>query len=65
MNMIAACQMVGYQEKDWKVFLYCPGFCESNLGPQNKASNGAKPAPEGAKPMVDMLTGKTDDEAER
>ncbi|KAJ4331515.1 hypothetical protein N0V87_009096 [Didymella glomerata] len=63
MNMTAACQMVDYQEEDWKEFLYCPRFCESNLGPQNKASNGAKPASEGAKPMVDMLNGKRDDEA--
>ncbi|KAF3042037.1 hypothetical protein E8E11_000850 [Didymella keratinophila] len=65
MNMIAACQMVDYQAEGWKVFLYCPGFCESNLGPQNKAGNGAKPASEGAKPMVDMLNGKRDDEAGR
>lgn len=63
MNMIAVCQMVDYQSEGWKVFLYCPGFCESNLGPQNKASNGAKPASEGAKPIVDMLDGKRDYEA--
>lgn len=62
MNMMTACQMVDYKEDGWKVFLYCPGFCESNLGPHNKASNGAKPASEGARPMVDMLNGKRDDE---
>ncbi|KAF3009711.1 hypothetical protein E8E13_008889 [Curvularia kusanoi] len=63
MNMVAACQVAEFHDQGWKVFLYSPGFCESNLGPQNKLVNGAMPASEGARPMVAMLNGERDDEA--
>ncbi|KAH7071532.1 hypothetical protein BKA63DRAFT_555449 [Paraphoma chrysanthemicola] len=63
LNMITACQIVEYHEKGWKVFVYCPGFTESNLGPNNKIEKGAHPTSEGARPVVDILNGKRDAEA--
>lgn len=63
LNMVTACQIVEYHEKGWKIFLYCPGFTESSLGPNNKIEKGAKPVSEGAHPIVDMLNGVRDAEA--
>ncbi|KAI4651430.1 uncharacterized protein J4E78_008122 [Alternaria triticimaculans] len=51
-----------YGPKGWKVFCFCPGFTESNLGPRNKPEHGAKPTSEGAKPMVAILEGARDEE---
>jgi NAD(P)-dependent dehydrogenase (short-subunit alcohol dehydrogenase family) len=62
LNMITACQAVEYGEMGFKVFVYCPGFTVSNLGPYNKAENGAKPTSEGAAPMVKILNGERDEE---
>ncbi len=62
LNMVMACQAVEYGKEGFKVFAYCPGFCVSNLGPQNKSEFGAKPTSEGAAPMVDILNGKRDAE---
>lgn len=39
----------------WKVFTYNPGHTESNLGPSNKVSMGAKSTADGARPMVSTL----------
>ncbi|KAH6877990.1 hypothetical protein BKA58DRAFT_426897 [Alternaria rosae] len=62
LNMLTACQDYEYGPKGWKVFCFCPGFTESNLGPRNKAEHGAKPTSEGARPMVAILEGKRDGE---
>ncbi|KAI4911683.1 hypothetical protein J4E90_006500 [Alternaria incomplexa] len=62
LNMLTACQDYEYGPKGWKVFCFCPGFTESNLGPRNKPEHGAKPTSEGAKPMVAILEGERDDE---
>ncbi|CAG5178137.1 uncharacterized protein ALTATR162_LOCUS8551 [Alternaria atra] len=62
LNMLTACQDYEYGPKGWKVFCFCPGFTESNLGPMNKVEHGAKPTSEGAKPMVAILEGKRDEE---
>jgi len=62
LNMITACQVVEYGGPRFKVFLFCPGFTVSNLGPHNKAENGAKPTSEGAAPMVGILKGERDEE---
>ncbi|KAJ4292721.1 hypothetical protein N0V90_009384 [Kalmusia sp. IMI 367209] len=62
LNMVNACQAVEYGRKGWKVFLFCPGFTASNLGPHNKIENGAKPTSEGARPMVGILNGERDAE---
>lgn len=63
LNMISACQVVEYGGLGFKVFLFCPGFTVSNLGPYNTAENGAKPTSEGAAPMVGILKGERDEEA--
>lgn len=63
MNMVAACQWYnwGGDEGDgFKIFMYGPGFTESNLSAANKTENGAKPVGEGAGPMVAMLNGERD-----
>jgi hypothetical protein len=60
--MITACQSVEYAEDGFKVFVYCPGFTVSNLGPYNKAEMGAKPTSEGAAPIVKILKGERDEE---
>jgi NAD(P)-dependent dehydrogenase (short-subunit alcohol dehydrogenase family) len=62
LNMITACQAVEYGGLGFKVFVYCPGFTVSNLGPYNKAENGAKPTSDGAAPIVKVLNGERDAE---
>ena len=63
--MVTACQWVEYGPLGIKVFAYDPGFTQSNLGPQNKAENGARPAAESVMPLIDVLEGKRDDEVGR
>lgn len=63
--MIAACQVVEYEAVGIKVFLIDPGFTQSNLGPYNKAENGARHASESVGPLIDVLEGKRDDETGR
>jgi hypothetical protein len=60
--MVTACQAYEYADFGWKLFNFCPGYTESNLGPMNKAEHGAKPAVEGARPMLAILEGKRDAE---
>jgi NAD(P)-dependent dehydrogenase (short-subunit alcohol dehydrogenase family) len=62
LNMVTAIQWVEFGP-DIKVFAYDPGFTVSNLGPHNKAEHGARSAEDSAKPLVDVLEGKRDDEA--
>ena len=62
LNMVTVCQWVEYGPSGIKVFAYDPGFTQSNLGPQNKAENGAKPASEAVMPLIDVLEGKRDHE---
>ncbi|ROV90508.1 hypothetical protein VMCG_09806 [Cytospora schulzeri] len=62
LNMVTACQAVEYGPLGWKVFCYNPGFTVSNLSEMNRAENGAKPTSEGAKPIVDMVDGKRDED---
>lgn len=63
LHMVTACQFAEYGDAGIKVFAYDPGFTQSNLGPHNKAENGAKPASEAVMPLIDVLEGKRDDEA--
>ncbi|ROV93968.1 hypothetical protein VSDG_06237 [Cytospora chrysosperma] len=62
LNMISACQAVEYGPLGWKVFCYNPGFTASNLSGFNKEENGAQPTSAGAKPIVDMVNGKRDED---
>jgi NAD(P)-dependent dehydrogenase (short-subunit alcohol dehydrogenase family) len=62
LNMVTACQWVEFGP-NIKVFAYDPGFTISNLGPHNAAEHGARTAEESAKPLVDVLEGKRDEEA--
>ncbi len=62
MNMVAACQVVEYGDLGFKVFVFCPGFTASGLGPHNKVELGAKPTSEGAAPIVKILNGERDAE---
>ncbi|KUI72944.1 Carbonyl reductase [NADPH] 1 [Cytospora mali] len=62
LNMISVCQAVEYGPLGWKVFCYNPGFTASNLSEQNKEEKGAQPTSEGARPIVDMLNGKRDED---
>ncbi|KAK5163209.1 uncharacterized protein LTR77_010795 [Saxophila tyrrhenica] len=62
LNMVSCSWMLGHRGEDYKMFTYCPGFTESNLGPHNKLANGAKPVVEGARPMVAILDGEKDAE---
>jgi NAD(P)-dependent dehydrogenase (short-subunit alcohol dehydrogenase family) len=59
-NMVAANMYRQLDPLGWKVFTYNPGFTESNLGPRNKVSEGAKSTADGARPMVAMLNGEKD-----
>ena len=62
LNLLTAAQSVVYGEQGFKVFAFSPGFVVSNLGPHNKAENGAKQTSEGAAPMVEILNGERDEE---
>ena len=62
LNMVTACQAIDFGGDGFKVFAYCPGFCESNLGPYNKAEYGAKPTSEGVTPLIPIIDGKRDAE---
>lgn len=62
LNMVTTCQWVEYGPVGIKVFAYDPGFTQSNLGPPNKAENGARPASESVMPLIDVLEGKRDHE---
>jgi NAD(P)-dependent dehydrogenase (short-subunit alcohol dehydrogenase family) len=61
LNMVTATQVVKYGDV-FKIFLLCPGFTVSNLGPHNTAESGAQPTSAGAAPMVDILNGNRDAE---
>ncbi|KAF4186027.1 hypothetical protein CNMCM7927_006075 [Aspergillus lentulus] len=61
LHMITACQWVEHGPAI-KVFAYDPGFTQSNLSERNTAENGAKPAAEAVRPLIDVLEGKRDDE---
>ncbi|KAL8858262.1 MAG: hypothetical protein Q9178_005274 [Gyalolechia marmorata] len=63
MNMVAACQWYDLGEEGFKIFIYGPGYTESNLSSLNKVELGAKSTSEGAAPMVAMLNGDRDDVA--
>lgn len=63
MNMVAACQWYDWGEEGFKIFIYGPGFTESNLSELNKVEKGAKPVSEGAAPMVAMLDGERDEDS--
>ena len=60
--MVTAGHVVEYGKLGFKVFAFCPGFTVSNLGPLNNRENGAKPASEGAAPIVRILNGERDAE---
>ena len=62
LNMVTACQHIDYAPLGIKVFAYCPGFTVSNLSSMNTADQGAKAVAESAKPLVDILEGKRDDD---
>ncbi|KAI4144342.1 MAG: hypothetical protein L6R39_004225 [Caloplaca ligustica] len=63
MNMVAACQWFDLGEEGFKVFIYGPGYTESNLSPRNKVEMGAKPVTEGTAPIVAMLNGERDQDS--
>lgn len=63
LHMVTACQVVEYEADGIKVFAYDPGFTQSNLGPRNKAENGARAASESVMPLIDVLEGVRDHEA--
>ncbi|KAF2640387.1 NAD(P)-binding protein [Massarina eburnea CBS 473.64] len=65
LNMVSACQHAEYEERGWKVFVYCPGYTVSNLSNHNTAAAGAKPTSEGTEPIVGMVNGDRDAEAGR
>ncbi|KAF2819868.1 NAD(P)-binding protein [Ophiobolus disseminans] len=62
LNMVTVCQAYEHGPKGWKVFAYCPGHTESDLGPMNKVEFGAKLTSEGAGPMVGIIAGERDGE---
>lgn len=62
LNMLSACQGWEYGKLGIKTFVYCPGFTVSNLTDFATADRGAQPVSEGARPIVDIIEGKRDDE---
>jgi len=62
LNMVSAALAADLGPQGFKVFVYNPGFSISGLGPHNNAKSGAKPASEGAAPIVNILNGERDAE---
>jgi NAD(P)-dependent dehydrogenase (short-subunit alcohol dehydrogenase family) len=62
LHMVTACQAYEYGPMGLKLFNFCPGHTESNLGPHNTIEAGGKPASEGARPMLAILAGERDAE---
>ncbi len=62
LNMVSASWILAHKKDDYKLFTYCPGFTESNLGPHNNQASGAQPVEKGARPMVAILNGDKDAE---
>jgi NAD(P)-dependent dehydrogenase (short-subunit alcohol dehydrogenase family) len=62
LNMVSCSWILGHREENYKLFTYCPGFTESNIGPHNNAASGAQPTVDGTKPMVAILNGEKDAE---
>lgn len=62
LSMVSACQLVEYEPAGIKVFLYDPGFTQSNLSTHNTAENGARNASESVMPLIDVLEGRRDEE---
>lgn len=62
LNMLNACMIEEYGGDGIKVLLYCPGHTVSNLGPYNKAEFGAAPAGDAARPLLEIVEGKKDDQ---
>ena len=62
MNMVAACQWYEFGEEGFKIFVYGPGFTESNLSAHNKVGMGAKPTSEAAAPIVALGTGEREED---
>ncbi|KAL4900980.1 hypothetical protein BDW74DRAFT_89439 [Aspergillus multicolor] len=65
LHMVSACQVVEFEPYGVKVFLYDPGFTQSNLGPHNRVENGARDVADSVRPLVDVLEGKRDGEVGR
>ncbi|KAL5356054.1 putative short-chain dehydrogenase [Aspergillus floccosus] len=65
LNMVSACQLVEYEPFGFKVFLYDPGFTQSNLGPHNTEANGARAVADSVRPLMDVLEGNRDHETGR
>lgn len=62
LNLITVTQSVVYGEMGIKVFVFSPGFVQSNLGPHNRVANGAQTTEDGTRPMVAILRGERDAE---
>lgn len=62
LNLITATQSVVYGQMEIKVFVFSPGFVESNLGPHNRVENGAQTTEDGTMPMLSILKGDRDAE---
>ncbi|KAF9888305.1 hypothetical protein FE257_008737 [Aspergillus nanangensis] len=64
LHMVSACQLVEYQPLGIRVFLYDPGFTQSNLGPHNTEANGARAVADSVSPLMAVLEGERDGEKE-
>lgn len=63
LSMVTAQLVFEFKDDNIKFFTVCPGFTVSNLGPQNKVENGAKPTDEAVRPLLKIVAGERDDEA--
>jgi NAD(P)-dependent dehydrogenase (short-subunit alcohol dehydrogenase family) len=65
LSMVTACQKADLEEKAIKVCAYDPGFTVSNLGPFTKEEFGARKVELSVAPLVDVLEGKRDEDADK
>ncbi|KAK0792229.1 hypothetical protein LTR91_011525 [Friedmanniomyces endolithicus] len=63
LSMVSAQQSLDFAPHGVKVLCWNPGFTVSDLGPFNKVEHGAKPVEVAVRPLVEILEGKRDAEA--
>ncbi|TKA27484.1 hypothetical protein B0A54_16800 [Friedmanniomyces endolithicus] len=63
LSMVSAQQSLDFAPYGVKVLCWNPGFTVSDLGPFNKVEHGAKPVEVAVRPLVEILEGKRDAEA--
>lgn len=62
--MATAAQHAEYLGRGWRVFAFCPGITQSEMTRRINVYDGAKPTSRGAAPLVGIVDGERDADAD-